>query len=78
MKWTQELPSEPGFYWLMHEDAPGLVYKTRVVEIWGKPGDLCMDAAGSDMSFNLRRDGKYIDDWWWYGPLEKPEFVEAE
>ena len=77
MKWTQETPGESGFYWFARKYLSRGGYYVGIIEIRGVPGDLFAFRIGIDVEFSLKTN-KPRDNWWWQGPLEKPEFVEVE
>lgn len=72
MEWTQELPTKPGVYWVHGDEWVNIVrvdppyYST---ESWDRYASV--ERFGTGDSYELR----YLkqEEWWWYGPMERPE-----
>ena len=65
MRWTREMPTEPGWYWVRDPD----VYATSINLVQHAKGRL-MFAYGSGVRIEL--DDAMYDDCEWAGPIPEP------
>lgn len=76
MEWTQKLPTEPGYYWFSYLSWRGTDNVVEVVEVYN------VKYSSGGIGFTLTDESWDLewarDDWWWQGPLEEPEFTEAQ
>ena len=69
MRWTKELPTEPGWYWLRYstdDRAPWIVHVRKI-----GMGTIEMYCVGHEEPHSIGRGCQ------WAGPIEKPEEEEA-
>lgn len=70
MKYSQDKPTEPGFYWVI--DCEGHEYVERVLV---RPGHSYLCVYDEPNRMTGKREFLSISHlpWWWAGPIKRPE-----
>lgn len=78
MKWTHEVPVEPGFYWMAADCGDGEGVRVRLVHVTRELGELVWFASVEVGLGSCAAVGEKRSTVWWRGPIVYPRAPDRE